>query len=404
MNDMNFSQAATVLTEVVKQATGQGVISPINTPGDFVSVAQTALKTGYDPVINAISQVWTKTIFSYRPLDMINRSLEMSISRWGNAVRKLSPVAGTMRNDAGFEYPVGYDGVGQSENRAGNGVAVDPYTIQKQDVLQTNFYGSAVYQQLYTVFKDQFEAAFNSPEEFAAFNSMNLSERANDIVRYKNAVSRGLQANYIGAILDENQNDRVVHLITEYNAESGLTLNAQTVYQPANFAPFMRWVWARIKTLIRYMGQDSQMYQTVINGKPVLRHTSPENMRVALFAKAYDQVESMVMSDTYHDNYLKGVTFEAVPFWQSLETPDSVNIKPVYTDTTGAVKQAASEVEKAGILGVLHDRDAIGYCVTNEESNTTPLNAKGRYWNTFVNAKVKTLSDMTEKGIVLLLD
>lgn len=404
MNDMNFSQAATVLTEVVKQATGQGVISPINTPGDFVSVAQTALKTGYDPIINAISQVWTKTIFSYRPLDMINRSLEMSISRWGNAVRKLSPVAGTMRNDAGFEYPVAYDGVGHAENPTGNGEAVDPYTIQKQDVLQTNFYGSAVYQQLYTVFKDQFEAAFNSPEEFAAFNSMNLSERANDIVRYKNAVSRGLQANYIGAILDENQNDRVVHLITEYNAESGLTLDGQTVYQPANFAPFMRWVWARIKTLIRYMGQDSQMYQTVINGKPVLRHTSPENMRVALFAKAYDQIESMVMSDTYHDNYLKGVTFEAVPFWQSLETPDSVKIKPVYTDTTGAVKQAASEVAKAGILGILHDRDAIGYCFTNEESNTTPLNAKGRYWNTFVNAKVKTLSDMTEKGIVLLLD
>lgn len=404
MNDMNFSQAATVLTEVVKQATGQAVISPINTPGDFVSVAQTALKTGYDPIINAISQVWTKTIFSYRPLDMINRSLEMSISRWGNAVRKLSPIAGTMRNDAGFEYPVAYDGVGHAENPAGNGEAVDPYTIQKQDVLQTNFYGSAVYQQLYTVFKDQFEAAFNSPDEFAAFNSMNLSERANDIVRYKNAVSRGLQANYIGAILDENQSDRVVHLITEYNAESGLTLDGQTVYQPANFAPFMRWVWARIKTLIRYMGQDSQMYQTIINGKPVLRHTSPENMRVALFAKAYDQIESMVMSDTYHDNYLKGVTFEAVPFWQSLETPDSVKIKPVYTDTTGAVKQAASEVAKAGILGILHDRDAIGYCFTNEESNTTPLNAKGRYWNTFVNAKVKTLSDMTEKGIVLLLD
>lgn len=404
MNDMNFSQAATVLTEVVKQATGQKVISPINTPGDFVSVAQTALRTGYDPIINAISQVWTKTIFSYRPLDMINRSLEMSISRWGNAVRKLSPVAGTMRNDAGFEYPVAYDGVGHAENPAGNGEAVDPYTIQKQDVLQTNFYGSAVYQQLYTVFKDQFEAAFNSPDEFAQFNAMNLSERANDVVRYKNAVSRGLQANYIGAILDENQNDRVVHLITEYNAESGLTLDGQTVYQPANFAPFMRWVWARIKTLIRYMGQDSQMYQTVINGKPVLRHTSPENMRVALFAKAYDQIESMVMSDTYHDNYLKGVTFEAVPFWQSLETPDSVNIKPVYTDTTGAVKQAASQVEKAGILGILHDRDAIGYCFTNEESNTTPLNAKGRYWNTFVNAKVKTLSDMTEKGIVLLLD
>lgn len=404
MNDMTISQASAVLGEIVEQATGQAVIAPINTPGDFISVAQTALKTGFDPVLNAISQMWSKTIFAYRPSTIENRSLEMDLPRWGAAVRKLSPIARKMDNDAGFEYPVAYDAVGHAANPLGNGLAVDHYTIQKQEAQQTNFYGTAVYQQRYTVFKDQFESAFTSPAEFAQFNAMNIGERANDLIRYKSAVGRGLQLNYVGAILDEGKNERVVHLITEYNAETGLTLNAQTVYQPDNFAPFMRWVWARIKTIIRYMGVDSQMYQTVINNKPVLRHTDPSNMRVAMFAKAFDQIETMVMADTYNDNYLKGVTFEAVPYWQSIETPDSVSVKPVYTDTTGAVKQASAEVEQAGILAVLHDRDAIGYCFTNTESNTTPLNAKGRYWNTYVNAKVKTLSDMTEKGVVLVLD
>ena len=404
MNDMTISQASTVLGEIVEQATGQAVIAPINTPGDFVSVAQTALKTGLDPVLNAISQVWSKTIFAYRPSTIENRSLEMDIGRWGNAVRKISPIARKMDNDAGYEYPVTYDAVGHASNPLGNGLNVDHYTIQKQESLQTNFYGSAVYQQRYTVFKDQFESAFTSPAEFAQFNAMNIGERANDLIRYKSAVGRGLQLNYIGAILDEKKSERVVHLLREYNAETGLTLTAQTIYQPENFAPFMRWVWARIKTIIRYMGVDSEMYQTVINSKHVLRHTSPANMRVAMFAKAYDQIETMVMADTYHDNYLQGVTFEAVPYWQSIETPDSINVKPVYTDTTGAVKNAAEAVNQSGILAVLHDRDAIGYCFTNTESNTTPLNAKGRYWNTFVNARVKTISDMTEKGVVLLLD
>lgn len=401
---MTVAQANTVLTNLVKQATGQSVIGAVRTPQDFVSAANTLLLTGKDPVINQLSQMWSKTIFSSRPASLMYKSLEMDLPRWGNAIRKISPVAKTMQDDAGNEWPVAYDAAGHASNPLGNGIAVDHYTIQKQDAIQTNFYGKSVYQQRFTTFRDQFDVAFSSAEEFARFNSMNLQERANDVIRYKNAVATGLQANHVAAILDEGNTDRVVHLLTEYNAEAGTSLTAQSVYQPANFAPFMRWVWARIKTIVRYMGVDSQQYQTIIDGKPVLRHTDPANMRVAMFAKAYDQIETMVLSDTYHDNYLKGVTFEAVPYWQSIETPDSIAMKPTYTNTSGAVVSASGDVEQAGIFALLHDKAAIGYCVTRESTDTTPLNAKGRYWNTYVSADVKTVEDMTEKSVVLLLD
>ena len=60
MNDMTISQAATILGSAVEQATGQKVITNIATPEQFVSVAQTALKTGYDPIINALSQIWSR--------------------------------------------------------------------------------------------------------------------------------------------------------------------------------------------------------------------------------------------------------------------------------------------------------------------------------------------------------
>ena len=403
MNDMTINQAATVLTEVVKQATGQTALASIATPEDFTAVAQTALKTGRDPIFNQISQMWTDTIFAVRPNQRPVSTLRMDIGRFGNAVRKLSPVAKQMVDDESFLWPVAYDAK-KSGKELGNGESVDMWKIAKQETLQTNFYGTFVYQQSYTTFKDQLDNAFTGPEQFARFNAMHMTERENDRVRYEEAVARGIQANLIGAIVDEKQAGRVIHLVQEYNTETGLTLTKQTVYNPDNYAAFMRWVWAKIKTTIRLMGRDSQKYQTVINGKPILRHTSPENMRVAIYAKAYDQMETMVLSDSYHDDYLKGVTFEAIPYWQSIETPDSVSITPVYTGADGAVKKASENVEQAGIFAVLHDVDALGYCFTNVIDATTPLNTRGLYWNTDVHARCKTIMDNTEKAVVMLLD
>lgn len=403
MNDMTINQAATVLTEVVKQATGQTVLASIATPEDFTAVAQTALKTGRDPIFNQISQMWTDTIFAVRPNQRPVSTLRMDIGRFGNAVRKLSPVAKQMVNDESFLWPVAYDS-SKTGKELGNGESVDMWKIAKQETLETNFYGTFVYQQSYTTFKDQLDNAFTGPEQFARFNAMHMTERENDRVRYEEAVARGIQANLIGAIVDENKTGRVIHLLQEYNKETGLELTAQSVYQPNNYAPFMRWVWAKIKTTIRLMGKDSQLYQTVINNKPILRHTSPENVRVAIYAKAYDQMETMVLSDSYHDNYLKGVTFEAIPYWQSIDSPDSISITPVYTGTDGAVKKAEGNKEQAGIFAVLHDVDALGYCFTNVIDATTPLNTRGLYWNTDVHARCKTIMDNTEKAVVMLLD
>lgn len=404
MNDMTISQAATILGEAVEQATGQKVITNISTPEQFVSVAQTALKTGYDPIINALSQIWSKSIYAVRDYSSPLTSLEMDMPRYGNALRKISPIAAKMQDDQRFIWPVAYDATGHSTNALGNGESVDMYKISKQEVLQTNFYGTAVYQQRYTTFKDQFDVAMSSADEFMRFNAMNMTERNNDKESYREAVARGMQANFIAAIIDEDQNSRVVHLLTEYNTETGLSLSAQSVYQPDNFAPFMRWVYARLNVIARFMGERSQLYQTVINAKPVLRHTRGSDLRVALYSKAYEQMRTMALSTTFHDDYLKLAKFEGINFWQSIEKPDSVNITPVYTSTTGAVKKASKAVNKAGIFGIMHDRDALGYCYTNTWSATTPLNIDGGYWNTAEHATIKTIQDNTEKAVVLLLD
>ena len=401
VNDMTVFQAGTILQSLVKQATGHAVIAA-STPGEFVSVAQTALKTGYDPILNAMSQMWGRTIFSIRPYSRKFSGLEMSMERWGNAVRKLSIADKPIEDDARFTWPVGYDST-KAPNALGEGESVDMYALNKPDILQVNFYGQSVYENSYTIFKDNMDVAFTSAEEFMRFNSLVTGNRSDKLEQYRENIARGILANYIGSLLAEKQNARVVHLLTEYNAETGLTLTAQNIYQPENFSSFMQWAYARIATISRMMTERSEMYQTVINGKHVMRHTPANKQKVYLYAKAMDQFDAMVKANTFHDNYLKFTDYEGVNFWQSIATPDSISVTPVYTSTTG-VATTGEAVEQAGIFGVIFDEEALGYAQVNNWAAVTPFNAKGGYWNTYDHVNFRAIMDMSEKGVLLLLD
>lgn len=402
MNSFDISQVSTIINSIIGQMTGQTGEVVITNASDFTAVAQTLLRTGYDPIINAISQIFSRSIFAYRDYNAPLNDLYMDAPRWGNAVRKLSPVAMESIDNQEFEWPVAYD-ASQATNPMGNGQSVDHYRISKQDVLQTNFYGSATYAQRYTIFKDQFDVAFSGPEEFGRFTAMLASERKNDRESYKESLARGLQAVFIGAILAENKTERVVHLLTEYNTQTGLTLTATSVYEPDNFAPFMRWCYARIRTLARMMGQRSAWYQTNITGKTILRHTPAEELRIAIYAPVIEQMNAMVLSTTFNDNYLKGATVEAVNFWQSMADPSGVNVVPVYTSTAGAITTGAAQ-NVSNIFGLIHDRRALGYSDVNNWSATTPLNIDGGYWNEAHHTRFKSMLDNTEKAVVLLLD
>ena len=59
-------QAGTLLADVVQQATGRKVLTA-NTPGEWTSVATTALQGGVEPILNTLANMWARTIFSVRP-------------------------------------------------------------------------------------------------------------------------------------------------------------------------------------------------------------------------------------------------------------------------------------------------------------------------------------------------
>ena len=398
---MNFEQVSTVLTSIVKQATGQTVLTPTDT-GSFVSVAQVALRADRDSVMNAISNVLGRTIFSIRPYSAKMTGLMMDTFRWGAMMRKLSIVDSDWADDPAFKWPALFD-VSQVPP-TGNGQAIDPWTIKKPDVVQTNFYGASVYFDEMTIFEDQLETAFTGPEQLGSFLSLIMTNLSNRLEKSNEELRRGLVCNAIASLIDEANTDRVVHLLTEYNTATGQSYTSTSIYEPANFAPFMKWVYSRVAQITDLFTEMSTMYQTIIGGKNILRHTPYQDQRVYLYSPTRHDIDARVLADTFHDNYLRYADVETVNFWQSIKTPDSIDITPAYTSTAGVVYSPASPVTQSDIFGLIFDRDALGMTLLDNRVLSTPLNTKGLYRNLHVHCRQRIVMDNSEKMVVLLLD
>lgn len=401
VNTLNFEQVSTVLTSLVQQATGQTVLTPTDT-GSFTSVAQVALRADRDSVMQAISNVIARTIFSIRPYSAKFAGLMMDTFRWGSFMRKISIADTAWQDDPAFDWPALWD-PGQNPP-SGDGQAIDPWTIKKPDVLQTNFYGQSIYFDEMTIFEDQLETAFQGPEQLGSFLSLIMTNLSNRLEMATENMRRGLVCNAIASVIDEGQTARVVHLLTEYNTLTGLTLTSTTVYQPANFGPFMKWVYSRIATLSAMMTENSVKFQTIINGKPILRHTPYQDQRVYMFAPARYQIDARVLADTFHDNYLRYADVETVNYWQSIDTPDTINITPAYTSTSGVLVVPNSPISQSNVFGTMFDRDMTGMTILDQRVLSTVLNTKGLYRNLHVHGRLRCAQDLSEKCIVLLLD
>lgn len=400
VNTLTFQQSSAVLNDLVKQATGRS--SVINTEADFISVAQTALTLGKDVIFNTLSNVLAKTIFAIRPYSASMRGLEKDLPQWGAYMRKFNIVASDWKDDDAYKYPVAFD-ASQTGNPTGNGLSVDPWIINKREFIQTNFLGQSVFSDHYTVFEDQLETAFQNSSEFGQFLSMITTDMSNKVELAKENMSRGLVANFIGGLIAENNDSRNVHLLTEYNALTGLSLTATTVFQPENYASFMKWVYSRIASVASMFREMSTRYQTTIDSKPVPRHTPYNKQKMYMLGQDRYQIDARVLADTFHDSYLKYADVETLNFWQGIDTPDKVMVTPTYTNTSG-VATTGDAVNKSGVFALLFDEDAMGWAMIHERVIPTMENGRGEYRNIWYHMRLRCFSDNTEKGVVFLLD
>lgn len=387
VNTMNFEQAATLLNAIHSQVTGSAQLAPTDV-SSFISTAQATLQAGFDPVINAISQIVGKTIFSIRPYNARFKGLQMDTQKWGAITRKIAI------SDKAFE-----------DNQAFNlvdGQSIDPWIVNKPEVLQLNYYGFDTYCKSFTIFKDQLDSAFKGPEEFGSFMTMVTQNALDMLEQAKESMARLALDNFIAGKI--NAQNGVIHLLTEYNQDVGGSFTATTIKDPANFPAFIKWAYARIATLTNMMTERSQLFQIQVTGKELTRHTPFDRQRVYLLNWLLNNIDARVLAETYNYKFLEFADVEAVNFWQSIQSPDEIDILPVVLQNDGTLDSPASAVNQSAVMGVIFDEDALGITLQNEEVAVSPYNPRGSYWVQYHKATMRYYNDFSEKGIVLLLD
>lgn len=399
VNDMQFNQLSTVLNSIVEQATGQAQLTPLD-ESQFISVAQVGLKTGYDPLVTAVSQVLSKTIFSVRPYNAKFRGLMADSVRYGNHVRKLTTIDKPWEDDDRFALV--------------DGQSVDQYEVNKPEVLQTNFYGANTFQKSITIYRDQLDCAFSSSEEFGRFIAMIMQNASDMIEQAKEETARQTVANLIGGTIYQEDNSITsgcaINLLEVYEAETGVSLTSATVQDPANFAPFARWLFGYLKTLSDRLTERSALYhQNYVdsdsNTHYIMRHTPISKQKCYLYSPLLNTISANVLSTVFYDKYLKLMDHEDLAYFQAIESPMEINIKPGCTDTdlTPVDMTLESAVNNSNVFGVIFDEEAAGFTQVNEWSASTPFNARGGYSNIFWHFTHRYWNDFTENHVVLLL-
>lgn len=392
---MNFEQASTLLANVMSQMQGVEVATPLDERA-FISMGNTALKTGYDPLMTAISQVISRTIFSIRDYDTVFEGIIKNEDSWGAIVRKLTPL------DQGFIDDVGYN--------LTDGDSIDMYTINKQKAIELRFYGSNLVEKMTTVTLEQLRTAFSNSQEFGSFMAMQMTNIYNEIKQSREARARLTMLNMIGAKFKADKKN-VIHLLTEYKNETGnTTITKSNVFSKEEFVPFAQWLYGYIGTLSDYMKERSSKYHFNIktyNGaevKPIMRFTRNQDRQIYMLNKMLKHLNATVLASVYNEKKLSLGDIKSVNFWQTLDAPEHIEVIPNYLKDDGTVEEGDTvPVVSDDVIGVISDVDALGVVIQNESELTTPLNARGRYYNVWWNWRERWFNDLSENFIVLSL-
>lgn len=398
-NELTFHQLATILNAITAQATGKTGIAVTDT-SSFVTVGQEALKCGYDVLNTAISQVLGKTIFSMRPYTAKFKGLEMSEQQYGNATRKLSVVDKAFENDPSIDPAQMVDGG-----------SIDPWRITKTLIQQENYYGSEVVKLPLTVYDWQLDSCFSGPEQMYEFITMLMQNSSDMLEQARENTKRMTLVNLIGAVVGQYAANQNVKLVSEYNVYLGLSGQSALTWagikgNADQYQRFMRFAYARIATVASMLTERSAKYHVSLPDKTIMRHTPYEFQRLYMLGQERYDMEAQVLADAFHDNYLKLADVETVNFWQSINSPDTINVTPSYLVTSGAnvgtVAKGAA-VNKTGVFAVIMDRDAAGVVQVNERVRTA-YNARGEYTNYWFSSCNKYFNSFLENCVVFTLD
>lgn len=389
---LSANQIYTIVNEVAQQAMGSKTMAVVNNAG-LVALGNTVLGSNEtkNNFINALTDRIGRTIVSFRAYHSHFPDFERDAIEWGNILQKLKVAMPDAESDDSFNLQ--------------DGESVDQYKINKPKVNQLLFTNETPWQTHITVHLDELEKAFVDSSAMGAFISGMFGEVQNRIELAMENLSIDCVNNYMAEMIKRKTQrpSRVINLVSDFNTESGFSGDSALKPEDALHEPrFLEYVVRRINTIssrMEYM--TSGMYNdTAYAGGDTQngiysRHTPKSEQRLMLYIDLVNSLKTDVNSKAFNMKEVAiDIPFQTVPFWQSLKTPDGINIQPA---------SGGLAISQAAVMGILFDREAMGTFKNKYTSLTSPINAAGKYYNVFYHMITMYYNDLTENAVVFLL-
>lgn len=400
------------------ELTGQDATLTQVTTDNFVSVGETIMSYPTENVYNALSMVLLRTLIAARSVDedlVIMNAIDTGM--YSSRLRKVSYLSRWAKASGDFNTQLFTNlaaGFTNGQNPDSNNVPQSTKSQWEQCPvvpIELNFGGSSVWEHGLTWYKDQAKNAFADEASFNRFWEGALIENANDIKREKSAYRRAILLNFIAGLYDLSaQGTRVINLTAAYNAKYGTsytTAQLKTTY----YKEFLAFFVATFKTVSRNMEKSSINYHVniskTINGETynLLRHTPRSRQRVILYEPMFIDAQANVLPEIFNPQYLDIDTqYEGLLWWQNENDPEAISVVPSIPDFANTGTQiTGTAVALDHVVGLIYDEDALMSNFQLDDVNTTPLEARKRFRNTWYSMARGGINDFTEKATLFIM-
>lgn len=386
-------QIYTVVNEIAQQAMGSKAIGVVDNTG-LIALGNTVLGSTdtANNFINALTDRIGRTIVSFRAYHSHFPDFERDSIEWGNILQKLKIGMPDVETDQSYNLE--------------DGTSVDQYKINKAKVNQLLFTSETPWQTHITVHLDELEKAFLNANAMGTFISSMFGEVQNRIELAMENLSMDCVNNYIAEIYSRREiagsKNRVIKLVTLYEAATGVdhTTEPLNALDDEEFLKFTVRTINRISTTMEYMTKGR--FNTVGNVGDVTtsnvytRHTPKSEQKLMLYIDLVNALKTNINSKAFNmEQVAIDIPFMTVPFWQAIDTPAGVQINKTASNAVATVNN---------VMGVLYDREAMGTYKKKYTSLTTPINAAGKYYNVFYHMITMFFNDLTENGVIFVLE
>ena len=406
-----------IVNLIQKEMSGQdGNVTTVNS-SNFVSVGETILASSKENIYNALSVVLGRTLVAARPyqakLWLINAQ---NTGVYTHRMRKISfydrgaVASGDFNTQLFTNLEDGFD---NGENKSGGTPQSTKDQWEQRQVypLEINYGGSSVLEYGITWYEDQVKNAFRSEEDFALFWAGALTEHANAIEQRKEAFNRMTVLNFMAGCYNlSSAGMGAINLTSAFNTKFGTSYTSvqlRTTY----LKQFLEFFVSEFKQYSRMLENRSIRFHVSPtktdaqgNSLALLRHTPRDKQRVLLYQPLFMDAEAQVLPEIFNDQYLDiDKQYEGVMFWQDEKKGPELDVTPAQPDYTGGTQGAGANVALSYVVGLLYDEDALMTDFQLETANTTSLEARKRYRNTWLSIARNAINDFTENGILFYM-